>query len=403
MISDILLYAQYIISQVLHKVFVFLCGSGSYHVLLDQLLVILIDLFTGIGCGSQGFQGQLVHHGEDVFSFLHVVVVSLEITELLNLRMVFLVLLIPFLIFGEIRIYIGENLSLVSREAIVNLVHICHSRIKRITFFPVCIVGVHQWFRNELKTDNIERGRELIERYAKGKGYTVSELLNAESTEAVLRKYGFKDWNALLAAIGHGGLKDGQVGNKMIELYDRTHKKPFSDEQLLDSVAEVGAKRLKTIDAKSGVVVEGVDDVAFRFGKCCSPIPGDDIIGFVTRGNGVSIHRVDCVNIRNLPEEDKERLIEADWSEKALTADHTGKYIASITIYANNRTGLLVDITRTLTEKNVAILSLSTATSKKEIATIQVSFEIRGKDELNNIVEKLGQIESVINIERTSN
>ena len=149
--------------------------------------------------------------------------------------------------------------------------------------------------------------------------------------------------------------------------------------------------------------MEGVDDVAFRFGKCCSPIPGDDIIGFVTRGNGVSIHRVDCVNIRNLPEEDKERLIEADWSEKALTADHTGKYIASITIYANNRTGLLVDITRTLTEKNVAILSLSTATSKKEIATIQVSFEIRGKDELNNIVEKLGQIESVINIERTSN
>jgi len=116
----------------------------------------------------------------------------------------------------------------------------------------------------------------------------------------------------------------------------------------------------------------------------------------------VSIHRVDCVNIRNLPEEDRERLIEADWSEKALTADNTGKYIAGITIYANNRTGLLVDITKTLTEKNIAILSLSTATSKKDVATVQVSFEITGKEELINIVERLGQIEGIINIERTS-
>ncbi|MBR4579810.1 MAG: bifunctional (p)ppGpp synthetase/guanosine-3',5'-bis(diphosphate) 3'-pyrophosphohydrolase [Lachnospiraceae bacterium] len=261
---------------------------------------------------------------------------------------------------------------------------------------------INQWFRHEHKDDNIIRGKEALAAYFKPRGYEYSDLVKTPYTDYVMRKYGFKEWDALLAAIGHGGLKDGQVANKMIELYDRTNKKPVTDAELVDSVSEAGAKRMQRIDAKSGVIVEGVDDVAFRFGKCCSPIPGDDIIGFVTRGNGVSIHRVDCVNIRNLPEEDKERLIEADWSEKALTADNTGKYIASITIFANNRTGLLVDITRTLTEKNVAILSLSTATSKKEVATIQVSFEIRGKEELINIVEKLGQIEGVINIERTS-
>ena len=218
-----------------------------------------------------------------------------------------------------------------------------------------------------------------------------------------MRKYGFKEWDALLAAVGHGGLKEGQVINKMVELYERMNKKPVSDDQVLaDASADAQARKARHVDAKSGIVVEGVDDVAFRFGKCCSPIPGDDIVGFVTRGKGVSIHRRDCVNIRNLPEEDKVRLIEADWSEAALTADNSSKYIAGITVYATNRTGLLVDITKMLTEKNVPILSLSTAMSKKDVATIQLSFEIRSKEELTNIVEKMGQIEGVMNIERTS-
>ena len=262
---------------------------------------------------------------------------------------------------------------------------------------------INQWFRHERKDDNIIKGKELLSAYCRPRGYDFNELAKTPYTDYVMKKYGFKEWDALLAAVGHGGLKEGQVINKMTELYDRSHKKPLTDEQLVDQISETNIKHPRRFDAKDGIVVEGVDDVAFRFGKCCSPIPGDSIIGFVTRGKGVSIHRIDCVNIRNLPEEDKIRLIEADWSEKALTADNSGKYIANITIYATNRNGLLVDITKTLTEKNISILSLSTATSKKDVATIQVSFEIRGKDELSNIVEKLGQIESVINIERTSN
>ncbi|MBR3041043.1 MAG: bifunctional (p)ppGpp synthetase/guanosine-3',5'-bis(diphosphate) 3'-pyrophosphohydrolase [Lachnospiraceae bacterium] len=262
---------------------------------------------------------------------------------------------------------------------------------------------INQWFRQERKDDNIVRGKELLSSYCKPRGYDYNELAKTPYTDYVMRKYGFKEWDALLAAVGHGGLKEGQVINKMTELYERNHKKPITDEQVVETVAaDAQTRKNRRFDAKSGIVVEGVDDVAFRFGKCCSPIPGDDIVGFVTRGKGVSIHRRDCVNIRNLPFEDKKRLIEADWSEAALTADNSNKYIASITIFANNRNGLLVDITRTLTEKNVPILSLSTATSKREVATVQVSFEIQSKEELTNIVEKLGQIESVLNIERTS-
>ena len=261
---------------------------------------------------------------------------------------------------------------------------------------------INQWFRHDRKDDNIIKGREMLSTYCKPRGIDYNELAKTPYTDYVMRKYGFKDWDAVLAAVGHGGLKEGQVINKMTELYERTHKKPVSDEQILESVAESTAKKTRKMDAKNCVIVEGVDDVAFRFGKCCSPIPGDDIIGFVTRGNGISIHRKDCINIHNLAYEDTKRLIEADWSEQALTADNTGKYIANITIYANNRNGLLVDITRTLTEKDVSILSLSSATSKKEVATIQVSFEIRSKEELSNIMEKLGQIESVLTIERPS-
>ena len=262
---------------------------------------------------------------------------------------------------------------------------------------------INQWFRQERKDDNIVKGKDLLASYCKPRGYDINELTKTPYTDYVMRKYGFKEWDALLAAVGHGGLKEGQVINKMVELYERMNKKPVSDAQVLaDASADAQARKARHVDAKSGIVVEGVDDVAFRFGKCCSPIPGDDIVGFVTRGKGVSIHRRDCVNIRNLPEEDRVRLIEADWSEAALTADNSSKYIAGITVYATNRTGLLVDITKMLTEKNVPILSLSTAMSKKDVATIQLSFEIRSKEELTNIVEKMGQIEGVMNIERTS-
>ena len=260
---------------------------------------------------------------------------------------------------------------------------------------------INQWFKNEFKEENIVKGKELLLAYCKAKGIQLPDLMKPSYTEFVMRKYGFHSWDALLAAVGHGGLKEGQIINKMWELYEKDHKKAPTDEEVLESVAEASEKKIFR-KPKGGIVVEGVDDVAVRFGKCCSPIPGDDIVGFVTRGRGVSIHRVDCVNVINLPEEDKERLIEAQWQQGGNGNDNNAKYVAEVVIYAYNRNGLIADVAKALTEKDIDIVSLSTKTSKKGISSMQTSFEISSKDELDRIIAKIMTVESVVDVERTS-
>ena len=221
--------------------------------------------------------------------------------------------------------------------------------------------------------------------------------------EAVMRKYGFRDWDSVLAAIGHGGLKEGQIVNKMSELYERDHKRELTNEEVLASIAqsnETAADKPATMKSKSGIVVKGIADLSVRFSKCCSPVPGDEIVGFVTRGRGVSIHRTDCINVLNLPELERARLIDAEWQvpDKAVQE----KYVAEIKIFANNRNGLLADISKALTEKNINILSMNTRTSKQGLATLQTTFEISSREELNRVIDKIQGIESVIDIERTT-
>lgn len=259
---------------------------------------------------------------------------------------------------------------------------------------------INQWFKNELKEDNIQKGRELLVNYCKTKSLNQANLNRPEYREAVRRKYGFHDWESVLAAVGHGALKEGQIVNKMQELYERDHREQITDEEVLQSIGENGAKPV-LMRSKSGIVVKGIADLSVRFSKCCSPVPGDEIVGFVTRGRGVSIHRTDCINMISLPEMERARLIDAEWQEPE-TREESGKYVAEIKIIANNRNGLLADISKALTEKNINILSMNTRTSKQGIATLQTTFEISGREELNRITDKIRGIESVIEIERTT-
>ena len=261
---------------------------------------------------------------------------------------------------------------------------------------------INQWFKNEFKDENIVKGKELLLSYCKSRSLDPVNLLRPDYMEAVMRKYGFKDWESVLAAIGHGALKEGQIANKMKELYDKDHPVEITDAEVLK---EIETKRdayqmmLPKGKTQSGIVVRGVDDVAVRFSKCCSPVPGDEIIGFVTRGRGVSIHRTDCVNIINLPEIERGRLIDAEWQ---AGSEESSKYLAEIVIYAHNRNGLLADISRALTEKNIDIMSMNTKTSKQGIATMAASFYIGSREELNHTIEKLRNVESVMDIERTT-
>ena len=261
---------------------------------------------------------------------------------------------------------------------------------------------INQWFKAELKEDNVVKGKELLSNYCKTKSINLSDLLKPDYTEAIMRKYGFREWDAVLAAIGHGALKEGQIIGRMQELYERDHKKELTNEEVLANIAEAGAlaaAKPTQKKAKSGIVVKGIADLSVRFSKCCSPVPGDEIVGFVTRGRGISIHRTDCVNMMNLPEMERARLIDAEWEAPENTGE---KYVAEIKIFANNRNGLLADISKALTEKNINILSMNTRTSKQGLATLQTTFEIQSREELNRVIDKIRGIESVLDIERTT-
>ena len=258
---------------------------------------------------------------------------------------------------------------------------------------------INQWFRNELKDENIARGRELLIDYCKSKGIDLFAISKPEFQNIVIKKYGFHDWNAVLAAVGHGGLKEGQIVNKMLELGDKEHKRNITDEEVLAAVADSNITP-QVSGSDNEIIVKGVHDVAVRFSKCCNPVPGDEICGFVTRGRGVSIHRRDCVNVIKMQEEDRSRLIEAKWQSDS--AEGGGRYAATIKIFANNRSGLLADISRTLSEKNIDIISMNTRTSKQGLATMETSFQVSSRDQLREIVDKIRQIDSVIDIERTT-
>lgn len=257
---------------------------------------------------------------------------------------------------------------------------------------------INQWFKQELKEDNIIKGKEMLSNYAKLKGKVLGEYTKPKYMEAVMRKYGFRDWDSVLAALGHGGLKEGQILNKLVEAYEKEHKKEITDEKVLEAVSEAKEK-LPIVKEKGGIIVKGIDDVAVRFAKCCSPIPGDEIVGFVTRGRGVTIHRTDCVNVMNLSESERVRLIDAEWQGSNFA---NGLYTAEINVYANNRTGLLVDISKILTEKKIDLTAINSRISKQGKATISMTFDVHSTEELNSLVEKIRQVESVLDIERTT-
>ena len=263
---------------------------------------------------------------------------------------------------------------------------------------------INQWFRNEFKEENIQKGKEMLVNYCKTKNIQFSDINKPEYQIKIQRKYGFRDWNAVLAAVGHGGMKETQIVNRMMEEYRREHAEKITDEQILEQSEAKQHETRKKKKNDSGVRVKGMDDVAVNFSKCCGPIPGDEIIGFITRGRGVSVHRTDCINIIQMPEIERSRLIEVEWQQGAAEeAKGTGgTYLAEISIFSNNRTGLLVDITKIFSEKGIDIEAINSRVNKKGVANISVSFQTKGKDEMTALIDKVRQIDSVFDIKRTT-
>ena len=253
---------------------------------------------------------------------------------------------------------------------------------------------IQHWFKKERKEDNISAGKDLVEKYAKSHRLDLSVLIKDEYLKPCFKKYTAETLEDIYAMIGHGGLKESQFLSKLEEKYNKKHAAEITDEEIVESIDQ---SKKKKSEVSGGISVNGTSGLSVHYAKCCSPVPGDEIIGFVTRGRGITIHRTDCQNIMNIPDVEKSRLIEISWDS---SDGNKQNYLVTINIYVKNRKGLIVDISRLLTENNMDIENLETRKSKDENATIVVSFEINDKTELNTIVSKIRSIEGVIDVVR---
>lgn len=268
---------------------------------------------------------------------------------------------------------------------------------------------INQWYKKINKEENIVRGKELLEKEAKRKGYNITDLLTPKAMEAVQIRYSFKDWDSVCAAVGHGGLKEGQVINKLHEEYQAEVKRNKTAQELLKEQEEAikakieadsAAPQVQKKRSKSGIYVHGVGDIEVRFSKCCSPVPGDEIVGFVTRGRGVSIHRTDCINIINLTEEERARLLEAEWTIDR--ADSGGRFKADIRIFAEDRDGLTLDILKVVIDEGLSVLNVNGRSLKNGTAVVDLSLKISGVDQLEILCKKIMNISGIDNIERVN-
>ncbi len=260
---------------------------------------------------------------------------------------------------------------------------------------------INQFFRSINKEENILKGKEILAEAAKQKGYDYSKLTKSQYQDKVMKRYGLHSWDALLASIGQGSCKEGVVLNRLYDMYIKDNPIILSDEEV------IATRRQREKDdnkhrqgSKSGVIVRGLYDVHVRLSMCCNPVPGDEIVGFVTRGRGVSVHRTDCINVINLPKVELDRMIDVEWDGgDNLSGD---RFYANLHIYAYDRSGMLNDIVKFFSENKIEIRTLNTRLGKNNTVTIDVSISVFGVSQIISLTERLRQIESVIDVERST-
>jgi len=255
---------------------------------------------------------------------------------------------------------------------------------------------INQWFKKQNRSDNIIRGREILTNAAKNVNVPLEELLAEKRIDIVLHRFNFKDYDTLCAAVGHGGLKENQVINRLFEAYKEVQ--PVVVEELVEELLKAGAKESNKRHTKSGITVHGVGDTNVRFSKCCSPLPGDEVVGFVTRGRGVTVHRTDCVNIVNLDEINRRRMIEVAWSTD--TAERR-IYRADLRIKCMDKDGMLLEITKILSDEGMNLKALNARLDHGDVL-MDLGIEVSNLTQLNRLQSRLKNHPGVHEIIRTT-
>jgi guanosine-3',5'-bis(diphosphate) 3'-pyrophosphohydrolase len=251
---------------------------------------------------------------------------------------------------------------------------------------------IQQWFKKTEREENIEKGKDILDKEIKKIGMSHSDLFKPEWIQVVLNRYNYNSVEDMYASIGFGGISPNKIITRLLEEYKKEHEEDVIEEKIQELVTEAPRKNSAP---KSGVSVKGIDNCLVKFSKCCNPVPGDDIIGYITKGRGVSIHRKDCTNLKDLLSEE-ERIIEVEWYDEKEKAE----YNVDIQVLANDRTGLLADVVKEITSKKINIMGVNTKTSKDRIATIDVTLEVQDIEQLNQIIKQIRKVDSVYEVTR---
>jgi guanosine-3',5'-bis(diphosphate) 3'-pyrophosphohydrolase len=253
---------------------------------------------------------------------------------------------------------------------------------------------IRQWFKKEKREENVEKGKEAIERELKRLAIDPPSLMTNENLMEAARKYNFNDIEDMMSAIGFGGITAAQICTKLTEKL----RKEAEDAQVMQLTSDVKEVKAGAVERKSrptnGVRVKGVENLLVRFARCCNPVPGDRIIGYITRGRGVSVHRSDCTNIPS-GEGEEQRLIEVEWAEVVES-----NFNVEIEITGHDRRGLLNEVLQVVSESKTTMSAVSGRSDKNKMAMIHITILIKNIDHLHSVVEKIKRVKDVYSVQR---
>ncbi|MHB1393133.1 MAG: RelA/SpoT family protein [Clostridia bacterium] len=252
---------------------------------------------------------------------------------------------------------------------------------------------IRQWFKKEKREENIQKGKELLEKEIRRNGFTTAQLMKPEWVEAIYKKFSLHTVDDMYSSLGYGGLTPNQVITKLKDEFRKTQKLEEREEETIERHVEKAQERQKKHNS-TGVKVKGVENIMIRFSKCCNPVPGDEIVGYITKGRGVSVHQKDCPNVTDLMNEE-ERVIEVEWNSQTKVS-----YNADLEVRATDRKGLLAEITTIIDESKVNINAFHSRTTKDKMAIINFILEISDIEQLNKLIRKFRKIEGVIDVYR---
>ncbi len=255
---------------------------------------------------------------------------------------------------------------------------------------------IRQWLKKENKSENVEKGKSMLDRYIRRKGYDPQQIIKLQRINRVAKELNCSNTEDLYSSLGYGGTMLSKVLDFLVKFYDEEKK---NEQKKQKEIKNFEPKQKAKHEATGGIRVKGIDNILVRLSKCCNPVPGDNIIGFITKGRGVSVHRSDCTNITSLPEEEKNRFIEVEWDlEKEFRSFET-----DVTVLSEDRKGLFSDVSKICEDMDVHITGVMAKSNSDNTASVALTVQISNVNQIAQLMKRFKSMRGVIDVHRGNN